>query len=410
MTRFQMFAVISALLPALSFAAPSKKVAAPKPAPTPSKYFVVQNIATEKTRVYERCVTGPDCAHRMVFETETVVGRPEEGTAQDRYAFITWVGHSKIASWVKFYTDKAQTYPSWYSPGQDINTIPGPIGSGSKLLGAKKWTVKTASGGSTMYGAFGWYAAMLLPQDDVNGVNFQWMHGTIGWGSDEQNAIELTRGTIINLFSNPGSHGCTRLENRSIAYLRSLLAPGTDIYRVYARESTREQEIVRGAFSKKVTPLPSYAEQFNNPGIWNYILLTDEAQKINGLEADADVVRASGIPIVKGVNFLEEGSFRYDRYPNAVPADYNYSASSGKTGDRYLVDSGNSGDISNFKGFFLVDEGRFVDYQHPSGAAVGGKVHISGMLDFRDSVPEFLKTSGDHQPAEITYRRVGSGQ
>jgi hypothetical protein len=217
-------------------------------------------------------------------------------------------------------------------------------------------------------------------------------------------------GAFINMFSNPGSHGCTRLDNRSIAFMRSLLPPGTDLFRVYARESTREKEDVRGAFGKKVTPLPSYADKYNNPGTWNYILLTDDAQKINGLEADADVVRASGISIVKGQNFLEEGVFQYDRYPNATPADYNYSASSGKTGDRYSVDSGDANDSTNFRGHFLVDEGRFVDYQHPAGNSVGGKIRVSGMLDFRDTVPDFLKTSGPHHPAEITSRRGGSAR
>lgn len=32
-----------------------------------TKYFVIQNIATEKTRVYERCTESIDCAHKMVF-------------------------------------------------------------------------------------------------------------------------------------------------------------------------------------------------------------------------------------------------------------------------------------------------------------------------------------------------------
>ena len=40
----------------------------------------------------------------------------------------------------------------------------------------------------------------------------------------------------------------------------------------------------------------------------------------------------------------------------------------------------------NFRGYLLVDEGRFIDYQHPAGVQVGG---------FDDhSLPEYLKTSG----------------
>jgi hypothetical protein len=157
-----------------------------------------------------------------------------------------------------------------------------------------------------------------------------------------------------------------------------------------------------------VTPLPRYAEAYNNPGTWNYILLTDGAQQSGGLTADAELVKASGIPIVKGQNFLEEGTFRFDRYPNATPADYNYSPSSGKTGDRYSIDSGANNAPTNFRGYFLVDEGRFVDYQHPDATAVAGKVHVSGLDDFRTSVPEFLTTTGEHHPASVTYRN-GAG-
>jgi hypothetical protein len=358
-----------------------------------SKYFLIQNIATEKTRVYERCTLTPGCPHTLIFETDTVVGRPEEGTDSDPKAYITWLGHSRIADWVKFYSDGAGTYPSWYTAGQDIRTIPGPISnSPSKLLGSKKWTVRQ-NGKSTMYGAFGWYAARLSPAD-ASGVNHQWMHGTIGWGKDEDKAIELTRGVFVNMFSNPGSHGCTRLENRSIAFLRNLLPVGTDIYRVYARESTREN----------TTPLSRYADKYNNPGHWEYILLTDGAQKINGLTADAATIRGSGISVLQGVNFLEEGVFNYNRYPSAGKPDYSKSAASGKSGDRYQIDSGRPQDPTNFRGYFLVDEGRFVDYQHPDEKTVNGKVKVSGLADFRDSVPESLATAGAHYPPKVNYK------
>lgn len=359
-----------------------------------SKYFVVQNIATEKTRVYERCTLTPDCAHKLIFETDTVVGRPEEGTDGDPKAFITWLGHSRISDWVKFYSDGAGTYPPWYTAGQDIKSIPGPISNNiNKTLGAKKWTIKY-KGRSTMYGAFGWFAARLAPAD-ASGVNHQWMHGTIGWGVDEDKAIEITRGFFVNLFSNPGSHGCTRLENRSIAFLRQILPVGTDVYRVYARESVREN-----------TPVLSRYVNEQTPGRWDYILLTDGAQKVNGLTADAATVRGSGIAIMKDVNFIEEGTFNYDRYPHAVAPDYSKNASSGKSGDRYQIDSGKAKDAASthFHGYFLVDEGRFVDYQHPDEVAVAGKVKISGLPDFRNSVPDSLRTSGTHYPPAINYK------
>lgn len=373
-----------------------------------SKYFVIQNVATEKTRVYERCVETPNCPHKLVMETEMVVGRPEEGTKDDPHAFKTWLGHAKISEWVKFYQDGMAHYPHWYKSGQDLKTIPGPITEGiSKIASSRKWMVKDSNNKDTIYGAFGWYAAKVTPSDDVSGMNYQWIHGTIGWGKDGAAAIELTRGFLMNLFSNPGSSGCTRLENRAVAYLRSLLPVGTDIYRVYARESTREKETVTGFFKKKVTPMPRYADKFGVNGRWDYILLTNGAQQSGGLTADAKTIIDKAIPVIAGENLIEQGSYEIDQYPNATQLNYNYTASSGKTGDRYKIDSGKEADAdrTNFKGYFLVDEGRFIDYQHPSSQATKGTIRVSGMADFINSVPEFLATSGEHNPPAVEFQK-----
>lgn len=369
-----------------------------------SKYFVIQNIATEKTRVYEKCEEYPGCPNRMIFETDMVVGRPEEGKGSDRDAFKTWVGHSKISEWIKFYNDGAGEYPPWYSIGQNKNTIPAPLSkSGSALLGANEWRRKNSRGETSVYGAFGWYAAKLTPSDGTNGVNYQWIHGTIGWGSDGSKAVDLTRGILINLFSNPGSHGCTRLENQAVAFLRYLLPAGTDVYRVYAHESTREEEKVKGFFNKKVTPLPRYANVYKVPGKWNWILLTDGAQKSGGLTADANTILSKNIP-VSSENLLERGTYNYDQYPNAIAPNYRNMASSGKSGDRYEIDSGEDGKPTHFKGYFLVDDGQFIDYQHPDYQATNGKVRTSGLFDFRNSIPDYLRATGTHHPPEITYK------
>ncbi len=376
-----------------------------------SKYFVIQNVASEKTRVYERCTAQPNCPHKLVMETDMVVGRNEEGTKENRYAYMTWLGHSKIAEWVKFYSDGNQAYPSWYSPNQDMKTIPPAItDSPTSLLGSRKWIVKGADGKDTIYGAFGWYAAKLSPADETNGVNYQWMHGTIGWGKDGNQTIDVTRGILINIFSNPGSHGCTRLENRAVAFLRSFLAPGTDVYRIYARESTREKETISGFFKKKVSPLPRYAENYNNPAKWNFILLTDGAKQSNGLTADARVVIANGIQVIPGTNLLDQGVYDVDQYPNPAQLDYRYTAATGKSGDRYRIDSGQEKDFpkTNFKGYFLVDEGRFIDYHHPDEATVKGKVHVSGLMDFTQTVPEYLMTAGTHNPPEVLFPKDSS--
>jgi hypothetical protein len=356
-----------------------------------SKYFVVQNVASEKTRVYERCTTSPGCAHKMVMETEMVVGRPEEGTDTNKDAFKTWLGHAKIAEWVKFYQDGAGHYPHWYKAGQDVKSIPDAItDSFSKILGSRKWMVKGFDGHPTIYGAFGWYAAKVTPADDREGMNYQWMHGTMGWGKDGPVAIHLTRTSLLNMVSNPGSSGCTRLENRAIAYLRSLLPVGTDIYRVYAKEASRD--------------MGRYASVQNNPGRWDYILTTNEAQKSGGLEADAAAVIRKAI---SPSNILEQGTYEVDRYPSVTAPNYQEIPSSGKTGDRYKIDSGLKKDAgyTNFQGYFLVDEGRFMNYKHPSYQATKGRVKTSGLADFRNSVPEFLTAApGNIQVPATTYR------
>ncbi|WP_373999190.1 L,D-transpeptidase [Bdellovibrio bacteriovorus] len=372
-----------------------------------SKYFVIQNVATEITRVYERCTETPNCPHKLVMETEMVVGRPEEGTKQDPHAFKTWLGHSRISEWIKFYQDGMGHYPHWYRAGQDLKTIPKPITDGvSKIVSSRKWMVDDARGEKTIYGAFGWYAAKVTPADETNGMNYQWMHGTIGWGKDGSETIELTRGFFMNLFSNPGSSGCTRLENRAIAYLRSLLPVGTDIYRVYARESTREKEIVSGFFKKKVTPLSRYADKYERPGNWDYILLTNGAQQSGGLTADAKTIIEKAIQVIPDHNLIEAGQYAIDQYPNAMGLNYGRGAASGKSGDRYRIDSGKKEDAykTNFRGYFLVDEGRFVDYAHPDSRLTKGVIKVSGLADFRTTVPEFLATTGSHNPPEIQYQ------
>lgn len=358
-----------------------------------SKYFVIQNVATEKTRVYERCTETPSCPHKLVFESDMVVGRPEVGTKEDPNAFKTWLGHAKIAEWVKFYQDGQGHYPHWYKAGQDLKTIPDPITDGvTKTIGSRKWLVKDEHGKETIYGAFGWYAAKVTPSDEINGLNYQWIHGTMGWGKDGPAAIELTRGFFMNMVSNPGSSGCTRLENRAIAYLRTLLSTGTDIYRVYAKESSREQEITTGVFKKKTTPLPRYADKYERPLIWEYILLTDGAQQSGGLTADRRTIIDKAIPVIDGVNKIEEGFYEVDQYPNVVKLRTSARAAGGKSGDRYNIDE------ENFSGYFLVDEGRFINYAHPDYIRTKGVIKVSGLADFRSSVPEFLSTNGIHHP------------
>jgi hypothetical protein len=370
-----------------------------------SKYFVIQNIATEKTRVYERCTATPDCPHRLVFESDMIAGRPEEATKENPNGFKTWVGHGRISEWVKFYQDSAGFYPRWYSKGQDIKSIPAPLtDSISKLIGAQAWMVKNSQGKEANYGAFGWYAAKLTPEDEQNGVNYQWIHGTLGWGKDGDAPIRVARSSLLNIFANPGSHGCTRHENRAVAYMRSLLPAGTDVYRVYAREATREKEIVTGVFKKKVTPLPRYAKNYEHPLRWEYILTTTGAGESGGQTADAATLRGLGVKLIPGVNVIEQGTYDVDQYPTVVSPDYNKMAYDGN-GDRYKIDNEYGHGNDNFRGYFLIDEGRFVNYRHPDYNATKGAVKTGGLADFRSSVPEFLQTTGSFHAPEIHWRQ-----
>lgn len=372
-----------------------------------TKYFVIQNVATEKTRVYERCTESTDCAHKMVFETDMIVGRPEDAPKNFPTGYRTWLGHSKIKEWVKFYQDGGKNYPRWYTPGQDIRTIPEPISNSGKLSGSKKWTMEKPNGDDTVYGAFGWYAAKLHPESADGGVGSQWIHGTIGWGKDGDLPIQVARSGFINFFGNPGSKGCTRLENRAVAYMRELLPVGTDVYRIYAREATRETEVFSkgGLFSKAElkTPLARYAQDLTSPTTWNYILLTNGAAESNGLTADASVIQAKGISVVNGQNLIEQGSYKVDKYPTVVPLNYTKSSYDGG-GDRYEIQDQYGDNPNVFKGYFVIDEGRFVDYAHPSPSATGEKIRISGLPEFRTTVPDYLKTSGPINIPKPTWR------
>ena len=366
--------------------------------PTVSKIFVIQNIATEKIRVYERCDTDINCPHRLILEADMVVGRPEEGSDNDPYAYVTQLGHSKIKSWVKFYQDRNAHYPHWYKEGQSLESIPpkAPKNKSGQATADLAWGRKWMTN-ETIYVAFGWYAAILTPSNKDTGVNFQWIHGTIGWASDQNAPIRLTRTWLLNVISNPGSSGCTRLSNDVISYLRHILPVGSDIFRIYSKEATREKTCLKTGFlggCKQENILSAYTQQKESLK-WNYTMLTNEAQKTNGLTADSMTIEQLGIPVVDGVNLIEKGIAEIDQYPNPVGLNYLKSASSGESGDRYSIDDGTNED-SNFKGVYLVDEGRFIDYQHPMSESKNGKIKVSGLIEFQTQVPEVLKTTGNY--------------
>jgi hypothetical protein len=326
----------------------------------PSKFIVIQNIASERLRIYERCTESSDCAHRLVYETEQVAGRPE-GPKEDSDRYVSWLGHYKISKWVKFYEDNQDHYPSWYHPNYPA---PPKRGSDPKAWISKKYIPNPGVG--AMRGAFGWYAAMVSPN-----ANSQWLHGTMGWGSDGDAFIKWTRSWLVNLFADPRSSGCSRLENRAIAYVRNMVGPGTEVFRVYAIEGYRDPK--REAYENQRQPKP-----------WDFILTKEGYQK-DGPTSDRASVLARNVPKSE---YLEEGRYDADQYPNAIALKTNASsgeARSGKSGNTYRISD------NKFRGVFLVDEGRFIGYSHPQGLQVGGFPN--------KQLPAFLVTSGDYTDA-----------
>lgn len=322
-----------------------------------SKYIIIQNVATERMRVYERCTSAPGCANRMVFETEFVAGRGE-GDKNDGLAYVTWLGRFKITDWVKFYQDGAAQYPSWYDPNYPATPK---AGSGVGAWASKK---SMPGGQGSARGAFGWYAAMTAPNS-----NNQWIHGTLGWGSDKDKFIRMTRGFFANLFTDPRSHGCTRLENRAIAYARTLLPVGTEILRVYALEGYRD--VTRARYQSQAQTRP-----------WEFILTKEGVRKSGAADSDKNSVMARG---VSSDLILEQGNYDIDQYPNGINLKLNANGidrNGGQSGNTYGIND------NGFRGVFLIDEGTFVSYEHPAGLPVGGYEGAA--------IPSSLQTSGDY--------------
>ena len=173
------------------------------------------------------------------------------------------------------------------------------------------------------------------------------------------------------------SSGCTRHENRAIAYMRHLLPEGTEVYRVYAREALRDEHLSR------------YENQKSKP-VWNWIL-TNEGVNTEGPDSDANMVLSRNVPTE---NILEKGSFEVDQYPDGIGL---WGGASEKTRQRYITGNVYGIKSDDFRGVFLVDEGQFVDYQHPDTDKV--IVHESHAL------PADLKTSSTYTMAK-PYRKA----
>lgn len=331
-----------------------------------TKYFVIQNVATEVTRIYEKCTKYAGCAHRLVFESDMVVGRRKNSffNAEEWY---THLGVNKIQYWDKFHEDGEGHYPAWYS--KNYPAVPPPGSDFSDWFDSDVMPNKDGK----MRGAFGWFTAMLGPD-----ANAQWIHGTAGWGSDGPKFIDVTRNLFLAGINDARSSGCTRIENGAIAYLRHILPPGTPIIRVYAKEAVEMPSLI--TYKNQKTRVPFY-----------YILT--KSSPINdskGATIERQAVLNRGVPASE---WLEEGVFNIDQYPTV--RKYRFSpgfigAGTGALGNIYRIYS------SEFHGHLLIDTGRFLNYRHPESLPVSG---MSGVI-----VPDYTKAPSNAMALEpINY-------
>lgn len=319
----------------------------------PSQYFMVQNIASEKLRVYKKVCLDGSCPHKLILETDILVGEK----TKDKKT-MTNVGSYTIARWQKFYQTKY--YPSWYR--QDLPLPPKPGSSGLKWF-RKKYT--GMKGG--MRGAFGWYTAKMTPNADG-----QWTHGTIGWGEDKKDFLERSKGLLLNIIADPRSHGCSRTDNESIAYIRELLDVGAEVVKIYAKEAYLDET------------LSQYNGQQQEKS-WDYIL-TKNGRMVDGQKSDRQSVLDSK---TNPDAFIEEGTYTVDQHPDVVEfqakdqrcLDKKKSAEKRwfcEYSDAHFKIGSNHGNVyalrnSEMSGVFYVDAGMVKNYKHPDSLPKGGK-------------------------------------
>jgi len=310
------------------------------------KFFVIQNIATERLRVYERECMDNSCAHKMVLEAQLAVGEDTEETR-------TWVGSYRLTHWVKFYQDGAGHYPSWYNDNYPMPPAPD---KGVTAWFKKKYMPEVdGKHKGSMRGAFGWYTGMIAPNQ-----NAQWTHGTIGWGENKTSYIERTKKFLANLVADPRSHGCSRTDNETIAYLRELLPPGTPFLKIYALEALKN------------------GEQQTEAKQWSYVLTKEDSQKVNGFTSDRDQVLKKG---VKEDRILEQGTYNVDTHPDVVEFDEDAGRIARKLGSKGNIYGVKKEDM---KGTFYIDTGLIEGYSHP----VHKSITVGGYQD--ELLPDFV--------------------
>lgn len=286
--------------------------------------YMVQNIATEKLRVYQRVCKDNSCPPKMIFETDFVSGE-KKGDPKNKYN--THVGNYRIFEWEKFYQDRGWGghYPSWFDP--NFPAQPGPEDKWSAWFKDEvmPWeSCETVNGEQKcskkgmMRGAFGWYTALVEPHYGTG----QWTHGTIGWAESSQDMIkrakgEDTLGAIANIFTSLRSSGCSRVSNPAVAFLKHILPVGTPLFKVYALEAYQDQASMEQNYNVGET------------SAWEFILTKDGVRKTGdeAVSSHRNYVEERGLDSAD--NVLEMGSFEFKTYPTIVQYQFKPSSRGG---------------------------------------------------------------------------------
>lgn len=276
--------------------------------------YMVQNIATEKLRVYQRVCKDNSCPPKMIFETDFVAGMKK---GDDDFKYNTHVGNYRIYEWVKFYQDKGSGghYPSWYDP--TFPAQPDKDDSWSKWFkdDVMPWEFcetnrdgeQKCSKKGMMRGAFGWYTALMEPHYGSG----QWTHGTIGWANSSQDMIkrakgEDTLGAIANIFTSLRSSGCSRVSNPSVAFLKHILPIGTPLIKVYALEAYQDQASMERNY------------KVGEKSTWEFMLTKDGVRKSNEEATSAHRNYVELRTDISAEDILEEGNYEFNVFPSIV--------------------------------------------------------------------------------------------
>ncbi|MBC7429598.1 MAG: L,D-transpeptidase [Bacteriovorax sp.] len=337
------------------------------------KYFVVVNVATETLRLYERQCMDNSCPHKLVMETEVVVGEDKDHPISEPGKGRSIVGSYRVVGWTKFYEDSEGHYPSWYKTSYPM---PPEIGNNNWRDWFSKKVMPNGLDGEKegkMRGAFGWYTAFVSPNPYG-----QWTHGTVGWGENKDEYIKKTKKFMINVVSNPRSSGCTRNNNEAIAFLRQIVETGAPIVKIYAKEALLD---------------PSLSQYPQTTRQWKYIMTKNAGQRadraevlkalgLTGEDVDAywNAFRAGGAGVIDPASklnqILEVGTYDLDTQPTAIPFTTRKHIlgkwrATGRNGNVYGLK-----DNEMSSGVYYVDAGLLSGYHHPSKV-----VEVSGFMD-----------------------------